>query len=202
MKLTKIALGLTAAAAIFMVGCAEKTITEESLGLRKTDLYSEKTTVGDETMYSTAAAGTSQYINRAFENAPPMIPHTVEGMLPITIKNNACLGCHDPAVAPSLNATAVPKSHLTDYRPATALGQTGKISKNGKEVTNTSDELVSAKKLNQVSGSRFNCSQCQAPQSEGPLVVGNTFEADFREDGAARASNLVDNINEGVNTLK
>lgn len=202
MKLTKIALGLTAAAAIFMAGCAEKVYTEESLGLRKTDLYSEKTTVGDETKYGADAAGTSQYINRAFENAPPMIPHTVEGMLPITIQNNACLGCHDPAVAPSLNATAVPKSHLTDYRPSTALGQDGKITKDGKTVENTSDKLVSSKKLNQVSGSRFNCSQCHAPQSNNALIVGNDFEADFRQDGANRASNLVDNINEGVNTLK
>ncbi len=202
MKLTKIALGLTAAAAIFMAGCAEKTYTEESLGLRKTDLYSENTTTGDETKYATAAAGTSQYINRAFENAPPMIPHSVDGMLPITISNNACLGCHEPAVAKSLNATAIPTSHLTDYRPNTGIGQNGKITKDGAAVDNTSDKLVSSKKLNQVSGARFNCSQCHAPQSQGALVVENEFEADFRKDGHSRASNLVDNINEGVNTLK
>ncbi len=198
MKLTKIALGLTAAAAIFMAGCAEKTYTEESLGLRKTDLYSENTTVGDETKYATAAAGTSQYIDRAFENAPPMIPHSVDGMLPITIKNNACLGCHEPAVAASLNATSVPKSHLTDYRPNTSLGQSGKIAKVGQEVDNTSDLLASSTVLNKVSGSRFNCSQCHAPQSDTALIVENEFQADFRKAGHNRSSNLADNINEGL----
>lgn len=199
MKLTKIALGLTAAAAILIVGCANnQTVSEESLGLRKTDLYTEKSTTGDKTMYIKDAAGTSKYINRAFENAPPMIPHDVDGMLPITINNNACMGCHEPAVAPSMNATAIPATHFTNYRPDTSLASDGKIVKDGKKVENTSDYLVGSKKLNHVSGARFNCSQCHAPQSQGKLVVENEFEADFRKDGASRASNLITNINEGV----
>ena len=200
MKLTKIALGLTAAAAIFVVGCSNnQTVSEESLGLRKTNLYTEKTTTGDKTMYSTAAAGTSKYINRAFENAPPMIPHDVEGMLPITISNNSCTGCHEPAVAPSMNATPIPKSHFTDYRPMTSLANNGKITKEGQAVDNTSDYVTgAAKSLNTVSGTRFNCTLCHAPQSTGKLVVENTFESEFRKDGANRASNLVTNINEGV----
>ena len=199
MKLTNIALGLTAAAAIFIVGCASNQMqTEESLGLRKTDLYTEQSTTGDKTMYSKTPAGTSQYINRAFENAPPMIPHDVEGMLPITINNNACMGCHEPAVASSMNATAIPATHFTNYRPDTALASNGKIVKDGHEVDNTSDKLVSSKKLNQVAGARFNCSQCHAPQSQGELVVENNFEGGFRTEGADRASNLVDVINEGV----
>lgn len=199
MKLTNIALGLTAAAAIFVVGCASnQTVSEESLGLRKTDLYTEQTTTGDKTMYSTAPAGTSQYINRAYENAPPMIPHDVDGMLPITIDNNACMGCHEPAVASSMNATAIPKSHFTNYRPDTSLSSSGKIVKDGHEVENTSDKLTSSKELTHVSGARFNCSQCHAPQSQGELIVGNQFEGGFRDDGANRASNLVDVINEGV----
>jgi cytochrome c-type protein NapB len=203
MKLTKIALGLTAAAAILIVGCTNKqTVSEESLGLRNTDLYSEYTTVGDETKYRKTAAGASQYINRAFENAPPMIPHDVEGMLPITIKNNACLGCHEPAVAASLNATAIPASHFTNYRPNTSLASDGKIVKEGKKVVNTADFVVGSKKLNRVSGARFNCSQCHAPQSENENVPTNEFQADFRDKGADRASNLVKNMNEGVQTIK
>lgn len=199
MKLTNIALGLTAAAAIFVVGCASNQMqTEESLGLRKTDLYSEQTTVGDKTQYAKAAAGSSQYINRAYENAPPMIPHDVDGMLPITINNNACMGCHEPAVATSMNATAIPATHFTNYRPDTSLASNGKIVKDGHEVDNTSDALTSSQKLNQVSGARFNCSQCHAPQSQGELVVENNFEGGFRNKGADRASNLVDVINEGV----
>lgn len=200
MKLTKITLGIATAAAIFIAGCANnQTVSEESLGLRKTNLYTENTTTGDKTMYAKEAAGTSKHINRAFENAPPMIPHDVDGMLPITISYNACTGCHEPAVAPSMNATPIPKSHFTDYRPTTSLASNGKITKEGMAVDNTSDYVVgAAKKLNKLSGSRFNCSQCHAPQSQGKLVVESTFEADFRKEGSNRASNLVNNINEGV----
>ena len=197
MKLTKLALGMSVAAAIFMAGCST-TVSEESLGLRKTDLYTESTTTGDQTMYSKTAAGASTKIERAFENAPPMIPHDVEGMLPITINNNSCTGCHEPAVAPSMGATPIPKSHFTDYRPTTSLASNGKITKEGKAVENTSDHLTASKSLSQLSGARFNCSQCHAPQSQGKLVVENTFEGNFRNSGDNRGSNLVTNINEGV----
>ncbi len=206
MKITKMALGFFAAATVFMVGCTttKQSISEESLGLRTTDLYSEGAdTVGDRTEYTKNSAGTSQIIERAFENAPPMIPHNVEGMLPITIDNNACTGCHTPAVAKSMGATPIPKSHFTNFRPDTTLSSSGMIEKEGKAVDNTSDFKTVGKKLNQLSGTRFNCSACHAPQSvatKDPVV--NEFQAEFREKGGNKKSNLVNNINEGVDTIQ
>ncbi len=200
MKLRSLTLGLATAAAIFAAGCtASNTVSEESLGLRNTDLYTEAAdTTGDKTKYGTKAAGTSKMIERAFENAPPMIPHDVEGMLPITIDSNSCTGCHLPAVASSMDATAIPKSHFTDFRPATALAANGKITKEGQEVDNTSDFLVVGTSLKDLSGARFSCTQCHAPQSTGKLVVENNFESDFRKENSGGRSNLIDNINEGV----
>lgn len=200
MRLTNIALGFATAAAIFVAGCSanQKTVSEESLGLRTTDLYTENTTVADKTMYKTTAAGQSTKIERAFENAPPMIPHSVDGMLPITINNNQCVSCHMPEIATSVGATAVPKSHLTDLRPQTSLAEDGKIVKNGMKVENTSDFVVGKTETGTaLEGARFNCSQCHAPQSEGQLVK-NTFQADFRTADDTKSSNLIDNINEGV----
>lgn len=205
MKITKMALGLFAAATVFMVGCSaanQALQSEESIGLRKTDLYSENTTVGDKTEYIKTAAGESKIIERAFENAPPMIPHDVEGMIPITINNNSCTGCHVPGVAESLNATPIPASHFTNFRPDTAIAKDGRIAKEGKTVDNTSDFKVVGKKLDQLSGSRFNCTLCHAPQSMATDAPANEFQADFRVDGHNKKSNLVDNINEGVDTLK
>lgn len=204
MKITKMTLGLFAAATVFMVGCsaANQVMSEESIGLRKTDLYSEDTTVGDKTEYIKTAAGESKVIERAFENAPPMIPHDVEGMIPITINNNSCTGCHTPGVAESLNATAIPASHFTNFRPDTAIAADGRIAKEGKAVDNTADLKVVGKKLNQLSGSRFNCTLCHAPQSMATDAPKNEFKADFRAKGHDKKSNLVDNINEGVDTLK
>lgn len=206
MKMTKITLGLLTTAAVFIAGCstANQSMSEESIGLRNTDLYSETSaTVGDKTQYIKKSAGQSELIERAFENAPPMIPHDVEGMLPITINNNACTGCHLPEVAVSLNATPIPVSHFTNFRPHTSLSSEGKILKEGKAVDNTSDFKTVGTKLTEVSSSRFNCSACHAPQSIATKApVTNDFQADFRQKGGNKKSNLIDNINEGVDTIK
>ncbi len=206
MKLTKMTLGLFAVATVFLVGCSasNQTMSEESIGLRNTDLYTEGSeTVADKTEYINKTAGESVLITRSFENAPPMIPHAVEGMLPITINNNACTGCHVPGVAESLNATPIPKSHFTDYRPDTSLAKNGNMVKNGKIIENTSDIKTSAKVLNTLSGTRFNCTGCHAPQSiatDAPIK--NEFKAEFRAKGGDKKSNLINNINEGVDTIK
>ncbi len=200
MKIKKSLVGLLSLAAVVAVGCAAGagTVSEESLGLRKTNLYTESETVGDSTKYSTAVAGTSTKIARAFENAPPMIPHDVEGMLPIKIGNNACTGCHMPEVAPSMNATPIPTSHFASFRPITTIGEKGEVIKEGKAVENTSDFKTVVHKLDKLSNARFNCSQCHAPQSTQAPLVENTFEADFRTKDGATKSNLLDILNDGV----
>ncbi len=201
MILKKTWVSLVSLVAIVAVGCASSggSISEESLGLRKTNLYTEKSeTAGTATKYIKAAAGTSKRFDRAFENAPPMIPHDVEGMLPIKIGNNACTGCHLPDVAKSMKATPIPKSHFTSFRPNTAMASDGKITKEGKEVDNTSDFKTVAHGLGKLSGARFNCSQCHAPQSTQAPLVGNTFTPDFKSANAQHRSNLIDTINEGV----
>ncbi|WP_072682326.1 nitrate reductase cytochrome c-type subunit [Arcobacter sp. LA11] len=202
MKLTKITLGFFTAATILIIGCsATQTISEESLGIRKTSLYSENDAFPVKTEYIKKAAGESKLIERAFENAPPMIPHNVEGMYPITTNNNACTGCHLPAVAEAINATVIPQSHFTNFRPDTSLAKNGKIAKEGKAVTNTSDFKVIGKPLTKLSGTRFNCTQCHVPQSMTSSAPKNEFEVKFRAVEHNKKSNLIDNINEGVDTI-
>ncbi len=179
-KRLMVAMALTA---LVVTGCAmssdvskeslgHDSVSEESLGLRKTDLYTEDTTVADKTSYSKVAAGEAKMINRAYENAPPMIPHDLEGMLPITMDYNACMGCHEPSVASSVNATAIPKSHMFDMRHQTVLTS--------------------------VSNARYNCTQCHAPQSDNEPLVENSFRPDFRTKDGLHHSNLLDTLNEGV----
>ena len=199
-----IALSFVAASTLFLAGCndaspkaqevAKPMISEESLGLRKVDLYSEDTVTPDETKYGKAAPMSGKFINRAFQDAPPMIPHDVEGMLPIKIGNNACTGCHMPDVASSMGATAIPSSHFTNFRPSSKAisGQ------------NTSSEKLanmSIKKTNTLVGARFNCSQCHAPQSDTEAPA-NTFEAVFtHKDGANKSSWSGSKLTEGLDTL-
>lgn len=194
MKLDRLALGIITSTVLFTVStfAVTNTVKEESLGLRNTSIYSEDKVTVDKTQYGSDAPGTSKKIERAFENAPPMIPHDVEGMLPITIDNNQCIMCHEPAVAQSMGAVPYPKSHLTNFRPETKLDKDGKI------ITNTSDIKVVEKPLETLAGARFNCSQCHAPQSMTTEAPKNNFTPEFRGVGLNSKSNLIDNIEEGV----
>jgi cytochrome c-type protein NapB len=210
MKLvSKIGLSIAAVSVLMYTGCSNEanaqptqqdvvkpTISEESLGLRKVDLYSEDQAKPEKTSYSKSYAGSGHKINRAFQDAPPMIPHDVEGMLPIKINNNACVGCHMPEVATSMGATPIPVSHFTDFRP--------KHNFDGKKFEKSIDNMdneIAINKLKDLAGARFNCSQCHAPQSEGQLVE-NTFTPEFTsKDGAEKSSWSGSKLTEGLDTL-
>ncbi|MCF6309022.1 MAG: nitrate reductase cytochrome c-type subunit [Sulfurimonas sp.] len=207
--MSKITIGLVAAA-LLMVGCvgesakassktgASNIVTEASLGLRKTDLYTEDSTTASKTEYRTAQAMGSTKIKRAFQDAPPMIPHDTTGMLPIKIGDNRCLSCHLPKVASGVGATPIPVSHFTNFRPHNII-------KNGmfkKEVDNYKNE-VSIKETTHLQGARFNCTQCHAPQSQGNLAVENTFEAVYlQKDGAEKSRWSGTSLTESLDTIK
>jgi cytochrome c-type protein NapB len=203
--ISKLTIGL-ATAAILFVGCGndatpakeevvKPTISEESLGLRKTTLNNEKVAPA-RTSYGKSTAGSGYKIKRAFQDAPPMIPHDVEGMLPITIKNNQCIGCHDPAVAKDMGATPYPSSHMTNFRPKS-------VATSGENTSSANLAHISIKKGSKLIGARFNCSQCHAPQSDTPLAVKNNFEAVYTsKDGANRSSWNGAKLMEGIDTTK
>ncbi len=180
----------------------KKSVTEESLGLRKTNLYDEVKAEGDKTDYTRPTAGTSTKFERAFTDAPPMIPHSVDGLLPITTTNNQCINCHMPDVAKSMGATPISETHFTNYRPHTVM-KDGNVLKEGKvlgtELGNTSDIVIAKPtKTDTLYQGRFNCSQCHAPQSKTKTDVANTFRPDFGENTDKSKSTLLDTMNEGV----
>ncbi len=196
--ISKITIAL-AAAALLIVGCSGSDtakaapvkevkvapiVSEESLGLRKTNIYSEDTTTGNKTEYTTKQAGTCEKFPRAFQDAPPMIPHDVSDFLPVTKNNNACTGCHMPDIAEAMGATPIPPSHFLDMRPHHKFDG----NQFAKAIDNMKNE-TDVKKLDHLSQARFNCSQCHAPQSQGALAVENTFEAVYtKKDGAMKSS--------------
>jgi cytochrome c-type protein NapB len=170
-------------------------VSEESLGLRKTDLYSENSTEGDLGVFDAPAPGQSEMIERSFENAPPLIPHTTEGFLPIKKDQNLCLSCHMPNVAEAVKATSIPKSHFMNFRPQ-IKEKGGKIvayQDNDKSNTVTIESLG-----DKLSNARYNCSQCHVPQADITVEVKNTFVADFRNENSKNRSNFADVVDEGV----
>ena len=204
--INKITLGLVAATLLF-VGCGESatptkaevvkpTISEDSLGLRKTTLYNEDVKPHG-TSYGKKYAGSGYKINRAFQDAPPMIPHDTDGLLPIKIGDNQCLNCHMPEMASAMGATPIPPSHFTNFRPQSSIALTHE---------NTSSETqahVSIIKENKLVGARFNCSQCHAPQDTGVLAVPNNFEPAYLDaDGSSKSRWNGTRMMEGIDTSK
>ena len=208
--LTKITIGL-AAATLLLVGCngantqtsakaqknvAKPTTQTHALGLGyvgDVDLLKEDS-IPPAVHYHTAAPGTSKKFARAYQDAPPMIPHDTNGMLPITKDNNQCLMCHMPDMAASMGATPIPISHFTDFRPKTVV-KGDEVLKNGRIIENTSSEDLANisikvdKKENKLYAGRFNCTQCHAPQSTNSLVDESKFKPVYTSpDGASKSS--------------
>lgn len=119
------------------------------------------------------AAGEAQRYERSFENAPPLIPHDLEGLIPITADNNMCVSCHMPEVAKDVGATPIPKSHLYSIRSKKDLE--GKLSDD-----------------------RFNCTTCHVPQANVEAKFKNNFKPEYRDANSSQHSNLLDVLNEGV----
>ncbi len=177
----------------------KKEVSDVELGLRKDGLFDENIKPLD-AKFDAPAPGQAKKFARSYVNAPPLIPHSVEGLLPITRKNNQCLGCHMPEAAKGVGATPIPPSHFMNYRPETKM-EGDKVVKEGKVLgqANTSDiKLAKAKKLNTLYQGRFNCSQCHVPQANVKPLVKNNFRPDFKDESLKAKSNLDKVINEGV----
>ena len=105
-------------------------------------------------VYPESEAGESMLIERAFPDAPPQIPHTVEDMFPITADDNECIECHHPDNVAGKEDSPLPKSHFS----RAVIGAGGKA-----------DGMVWVVKryedAGDVVGSRYNCDMCHTPQA-------------------------------------
>ncbi len=171
---TIFALGL---ATVLMGAKADATISDEKLGLSKVGVEADSGLKTEAFSYQGKNPGeNNKRIARAYDNAPPMIPHDISAFGEITKDNNACVGCHMPEAAKAVGAIPVPKTHLTNLRKGKGEDLKGELW-NG----------------------RYNCTQCHAPQAVLDPVVMNKFKGAFRaKTGGEYKSNLADTIREGV----
>jgi len=205
-KMSKIALSIMTVG-VFVVGCAtaNSSVSDESLSLRKANVQIESVVTPKKVDYIKAAPGEAATIERSFDNAPPLIPHSVEGLVPVTRNNNSCLGCHMPEVAPSVKATAIPKSHFMNFRPTHIVAKNGKVIKEGKIVARPnggSNDVFATSTHEKMYAGRFNCTQCHVAQSNAKPLVANTFTPDYANKKQMNQSNLSNTFSQGVSTVK
>ena len=144
-------------------------------GIRSSDLLTSGSEELPVPTTNAPAPGSAERLPRAYENAPPQIPHSVEGLLPITLSNNACLSCHLPGVAENVGATPIPPTHIQM-------------------------DLFSASENKKVpvDPARYYCTQCHVPQADVQPPVSNEFQPEFRNPELKNKSNLDQQWNEGV----
>jgi cytochrome c-type protein NapB len=96
-----------------------------------------------ENVYPSAQPGETDKLPRAYDIAPPVIPHNVLE-LKVSRDSNDCLGCHleGAELGQGHVATKVPKSHYMN-------AHTGERKEDGPV------------------GIRYNCLQCHVPQAKG-----------------------------------
>ena len=127
--------------------------TVEVTGIRKTDLASGSENLPVVTYNAPAPIpGKVKTYQKSFVTAPPMIPHSVSGMVPIRAGKNMCLNCHDRNNAKALGVVPIPKNHYVD-------------------------NFEGDKPIHRVAGSRYFCTTCHAPQANVPVAVENKFES-------------------------
>lgn len=102
--------------------------------------------------------GRSIRLPRAWEGQPPLVPHSLRGLTPITATSNACVRCHGRAGATS-GPPPAPASHFVDERQAPGIARP------------------------QVAGARWNCTACHVPQTLAPPLVGTSFDGKSRPPG-------------------
>ena len=110
------------AALIAFTGCskqannANNTVSNKSVevtGIRKSDLNAGSENLPIVEYHAPAPIpGKVKPFKKSFVTAPPMIPHSVQGMVPIKVGKNMCLNCHMPQNAKALGVTPIPKSHF------------------------------------------------------------------------------------------
>ncbi len=158
----KILLISTTCALILFTGCnsANNTDTNSVInkavsvtGIRKAGLEKDSQNLPVVTYNSQAPIpGKVKLYKKSFVTAPPMIPHSIAGMTPITTKNNTCLNCHLPQNAEAFGVVPIPKDHFVD-------------------------NFKNNKKIRRIAGSRYFCTTCHTPQANVNPIIENKFKS-------------------------
>lgn len=150
MKIKVLAASLICLCANFLIAAP---IDQLNIGIGEDNVFSDATPSAYS--YPDTKAGKSTMIPLAYSTVPPLVPHTIEKYLPITMEENECTDCHDrqEKIGKTEHKTGkkipMPENHYGGFK-----------GKGDKE---------------EVSGSRYTCTQCHVAQSGAKDLVENTY---------------------------
>lgn len=166
MKKTLIVLSLIVTAGCALTTQAES-VSDKDLGLSKTSVFDTPTP--DSFSYGGSAPGAgNELLPTSYENAPPQIPHSVVGLMPVTAASNICVGCHvQPDAVGKEIAKGQPVPVPASHYDAPAFGKAA------------AGLAPTAQKT--LSGSRYVCTQCHRPQATVDPIVQSNFDTAYRK---------------------
>ncbi len=128
-------------------------IDQLNIGIGEDNVFSDATP--SPFSYPTIKAGKSKLIPLAYSTVPPLIPHTIDKYIPITMEENGCAECHD---RPNKIGRT---EHRTGKKIPMPESHYGGFKGNGDK--------------EEISGARYTCTQCHVPQSGAQPLVDNTY---------------------------
>ena len=135
---------------LVLAGCSaggpqQQGLSASEFGLSASDVFD--TPEPEAAAPDASEPGEGDTIPRAFQGAPPAIPHAIGDFLPITQEENMCLMCHtDPDMGP-----VVSEPHYVDLRNAPGTVR---------------DEIAGARQI---------CVSCHVPLTDAQPLVENRF---------------------------
>lgn len=131
-----------------LIGCASTSGPEPMRGAAVT--APDKAPVVKPYAEKVPGVGQPHLIARTFIGQPPMVPHTVEKYVPLTMEENACMECHQTEEIRGQKIPQIGESHFSKSR----------MNKKGKPA---------------LEMSRFQCDTCHVPQVDAQELVDNKF---------------------------
>jgi nitrate reductase cytochrome c-type subunit len=139
-------------ALLLLASCATAkpvAIPSDDLGLQKGPVMAVATP--PKLVVNETAPGEAKLYVKSWVGTAPVVPHAVGDFLPITARENACVGCHEVATREKGGPTPIPTSHHVDYRNAPDKVQ---------------EKVVSA---------RWVCVNCHVEGTKAPPLVRSDF---------------------------
>ena len=126
----------------------DQTVPEDSLGLYNFSVLEDRSP--DAVEFKAGDPGTNKRIAKSYYTAPPMVPHSTAGFVPVTREANLCKDCH--------------------FQP----GMIGMKLEPGMPVPIPASHYVDVKKEELYMG-RWVCTQCHREQADVKVLVNSTF---------------------------
>lgn len=146
---------MLAALSTFALGCfavGDQAVLDDDLGLSPVSVFDTPAPKAFD--YPDLDPNVAGVLPRAWEDAPPQIPHRAEKYMPVNARLNKCLECHDESDKIGKKEKGKPTPMSLAHYVKSDKGELG------------------------ISNKHYVCTLCHSPQTDVKALMDNTFKGD------------------------